>query len=295
MKKVSFVLALVIALSCVLASCSSYKAFKVDPNYVSQRSEDPNQTISGLDNLKVSVPKQVSKVVCFSPEATVIFSEVGSTDRIKGVDEASAEFLGSGATKLTVDKIASVAPDVVFISEEYQTAALDNAGIPYFTVPKELTISDIKSLIKIIEKICGITESSLTTEIDNQFNLAYQSTADYANKYPTFIDLGDYNTSGSGTYVNEMISVSGGENIFAEEEGFITVKKADIIKANPTFIFTVGNKNTYTDDPDFAEVEAVKKGNVFKISKNSVCYGTNKIADGISTVFEKINGAKAAK
>lgn len=293
MKKISLILALVIVLSCCLTACGkNYKAVPIDPDYVSVRAENPNQTINGIDGIKVSVPKTVNSIVCFSPEAAIVLRELGAKDKIKGVDTDTAAVL-VGANQITQDKIQSLSPDVVFISEDYDTSALTSAEIACFTIPNEMTINDIKSLIKISEKVLGSTNESLSVKIDNEITLAQQTTSLMSNKYATFIDLGDFNTSGSGTYINEIINISGGKNVFADQEGYIQVTNADIIAANPEFIFTV-DPNAYNDEV-FEDVDAVKNNKVYRIDKIKVSYGTQNIADIISSMFEKMNTKSSAE
>lgn len=293
MKKISLILALIIVMSCVLTACGkNYKAVPIDPDYVSVRAENPNQTINGIDGIKVSVPKTVNSIVCFSPEAAVILRELGAKDKIKGVDKATTAVL-VGANEITLDKIQTLSPDVVFVSESYDATALMNAEIPCFTVPTQMTINDIKSLIKIAEKIMGSTNESLSVKIDNEITLAQQTTNLISNKAATFVDLGEFKTSGNGTYINEIINISGGKNVFADKEGFVKVTNADIIAANPEYIFTV-DPNAYKDEI-FEDVAAVKNNRVYRIDKVKATYGTHNIADVISTMFDKINNQTGKK
>jgi len=83
MKKISLLLALVIVMSCFLTACggANYKAVPIDPDYVSTRAENPNQTINGIDGIKVSVPKTINSIVCFSPEAAMVLRELGAKEK----------------------------------------------------------------------------------------------------------------------------------------------------------------------------------------------------------------------
>lgn len=296
MKKISLVLAVVLLMSCILTSCgSNYKAFHIDENYVSTRESNPNRTVNGVDGVRVTVPKSIKQVVCFSPEAAIIINEIGSGSMITAVDSATADVLSKPEIELS--NIVSRQPDVVFITENYDTSVLEDAEIPFFSIPVSLTLNDVKSLIKIIEKIFNSTNESLNAKIETSQNVAQQNTQGMINKYPTFFDLGNYATTGKGTYINEIISISGGENIFADEEGYITVSKQDIIDANPAFIFTTGSASFYMNDKDFADVDAVKNKRVYHITNNddtNVYYGTHRIAGIIDYVHERIMGVEEA-
>ncbi len=273
---------------CVLASCgSNYKALKIDPNYVSNRSESTTLTVTGVDGIKVTVPKTVNNIVCFSREAATVIRELGLANSIKAGDDKTAKVI-VGLTETTLDKIASFSPDVVFITDDYDTSALDSAGIVYLTIPQNMSVNDIKTMIKLIEKLFSTTTESLAARIDNEMTLAQQTTSTYAKKYTAFLDMGDLKTSGKGTYVNEIMSAAGCENVFADKEGFITVTKQEIIDANPSIIFTV-NKKDFLQNEDFENLDAVKNGRVFSIQEREVAYGSQCIADALSSMFDNVN------
>lgn len=287
-KRLSFIFAILMITGCVLSSCgSNYKSLKIDPNYVSNRTESTTMTVTGVDGVKSTVPKNISKVVCFSPEAAMVIRELGLTNTVKAVDDNTSQVI-AGITKTTADKIASLAPDLVFITDDYDTSALDSANIVYLTIPKKMSVNDIKTMIKLIEKIYGTTTESLSAKIDNEMTLAQQTTSSYAKKYTAFIDMGDFKTSGKGTYVHEILSAAGCENVFADEDGFVTVTKQDIINANPSVIFTT-NKKAFTSDEDFANIDAVINNRVFTVQEREIAYGSQNIADALSSMFDNIN------
>lgn len=287
-RRISFALAVLMIICFALSSCgSNYKALKIDPNYVSERTESTTLTVTGVDGVKVTVPKTVNSVVCFSREAATVIRELGLASSIKAGDEKTTGVI-VGLTETTLDKVSSFSPDIVFITEDYDTSVLDNAGIVYLTIPETLTVNDIKTMIKLIEKILGVTTESLATKIDNEMTLAQQTTSTYAKKYTAFIDMGDLKTSGKGTYVNEILSAAGCENVFGDKEGFVTVTKDEIISANPSIIFTT-NKKDILNDTALKDVDAVKNNRVFSIQEREIAYGSQSIADALSSMFDNVN------
>ena len=77
-------------------------------------------------------------------------------------------------------------------------------------------------------------------------------------------------STGSGTYMDEMIRWVGGENILADENGWVSVEGETVVAADPDVIFTNVN---YIDDPageilgrdGWAGVTAVVNGEVYSI------------------------------
>ena len=77
-------------------------------------------------------------------------------------------------------------------------------------------------------------------------------------------------SSGSGTYLHELIELAGGRNVLADQNGWISVEGETVAAANPDVIFTNVN---YTDDPvgeilgreGWAGVSAVQDKEVYYI------------------------------
>ena len=297
MRKISLLMALVLLLGAVLASCGGreYKAYPVDPNYGGESGDTDSKvvTISSLDgSRKYKLENEISKIVCFAPEAGIIIRALGSASLITAADNNTSKVI-SVQNVITEDAIASQNADIVFISDTYDADSLFTEDTVYITVPASMTINDTKALISVIEKALR-SDKKLEDEIDNKIELAQQTTKDYVNKYPLFIDLGSFRTSGSGTYINEVIGICGGENVFADQEGFLTVTKDQIIAANPYFIFTTDDVSSYLSDSQFKELDCVKENRVFKLEAFKLNYASNMLADVISDIFEKIESVKNA-
>ena len=290
MKKLSLVICLVMILGTVLFSCGgrSYKAFTVDPDYKPDESAKTTATVQDFDGNKIEIKKNIEKIVCFSPEAAIIIRGLGGQRLISATDEETTNAIISNNV-ITEDQIASENPDIVFISDTYTA---DLGDVPCIRIPTPLSISDTKTLITIAEKVLASKKDSYADEIDKQISIVQSATSEYVSRFPVFIDLGSLNTSGTGTYINEIINICGGENIFGDKEGYFTATKEDIIAANPTFIFTTDNTTVYTRDREFRTLDCVMNGRVIKIEPAKIKYASQNIADIIPTIFNEINNYK---
>ncbi|MBQ7669329.1 MAG: ABC transporter substrate-binding protein [Clostridia bacterium] len=292
MKKISLLLALVIMLGALLASCGgrSYKAYSVDPDYQSENTGSDSITFQDFDGNKITVKKGIQNIVCFSPEAALILRSIGSQKYIKAVDENTTNVIVSNNV-ITVDKIDEQNPEIVFIKESYNYTPKDDS-VACVTIPDDMTVNDTKTLIKIIEKALESKKDSLADAIENQTNLAQAATNEYANKYPVFVDLGNFSTVGNGTYVSEIVSISGGYNVFGDREGYFEVTAEEIAEANPTFIFTSSDVSLYTRDRTLKTLDCVKENRVIKIEPYKLNYASQNIAECISTMFAAINAVQ---
>ncbi len=292
MKKLSLVICLIMILGTVLSSCGgrSYKAFTVDPDYKPDENTKTTITVQDFDGEKIEVKKNIEKIVCFSPEAAIIVRGLGGQKYIVATDDETTNAIMS-SNVITEDQIAAQNPDVVFINDVYTA---DLGDIPCIRIPTPLTISDTKTLITITEKLLSSKKDSYADEIDKQINIAQSATSEFVTRFPVFIDLGELKTSGTGTYVNEIINICGGENVFGDKEGYFTATKEEIIAANPTFIFTTDNTTVYTRDREFRTLDCVMSGRVIKIEPAKIKYASQNIADVIPTIFNEINNFKSS-
>ena len=290
MKKISLVICIIMILGAVLSSCGGrdYKAFTVDPDYKPDESAKTTTTVQGFDGEKIEVTKNIEKIVCFSPEAAIIIRGLGGQKYITATDEETTNAIMS-SNVITEDAIAAQDPDIVFINDNYTA---DLGDIPCIRIPTPLTISDTKTLITIAEKVMSSKKDSYADEIDKQMNIAQSATSEYVSRFSVYIDLGGFNTSGTGTYVNEIINICGGENIFKDREGYFTATKEEIIAANPAFIFTTENTTVYTRDREFRTLDCVMNNRVIQIEASKIKYASQNIADVIPTIFNEINNYK---
>ncbi|MBR3053854.1 MAG: ABC transporter substrate-binding protein, partial [Firmicutes bacterium] len=81
-------------------------------------------------------------------------------------------------------------------------------------------------------------------------------------------------STGKGTFIDEMITLIGAENVYGDQESWIPVAEEDAVAADPDVILTSVN---YLPDavgeimgrPGWEEVKAVKNGEVYYIDNAS--------------------------
>ena len=300
MRKISFLMAFVLVLGCVLASCGSgrsYKAFEVDPDYVPTVDPDANITIQDFDGEMLTLPSNIESVVCFCPEAARAIAGIGAAKLVKAVDEPTSKAISAlnVIAEKDIETVNDLEADLIFISRSYDPATLLTGDTPYIAVPDQLTVQDVITLTRIVEKVLKSDRDSLADAIENQMNAATAATAGYASKYPVFIDLGSLQTVGSGTYISEILNICGCESIFADKEGFFEADAQDVIDADPAFIFTVSDPKSVVKTYSFRTLSAVKNNTIYQIDPAPYAFADYRIADAINEIFTIINEYKLAQ
>ena len=93
--------------------------------------------------------------------------------------------------------------------------------------------------------------------------------------------------------MQEMLTVIGAENIFADQEGFVAVTEESVITLNPDIILTMVD---YVDDPvaeilgriGWEHVAAVANGDVYLVNTNAVSLPNLHVIDGMKQMAKMI-------
>lgn len=288
MKKLALVLALIMVFACVLTSCGEKESGGLSINKDSQTSSD-TQTVSGLNSETYTLSTSVTKIVSLSPAASIVIDNLGGTSKLSAVDKSSAEYVSVSST-VDASGAAALSPEVIFV-DEADKDAVGNTDIPVFVIPQAQSVADINNLIRLCAKVMGVSGDDAVSKLTNVMNVAQLNNSSYNTKYRVYIDLGDGETVGNGTYVTELLYASGLENI-CTLDGFGTMSEADIVAADPEFIFTCGDVNDYLNNSAFAEVSAVVNNRVVSIEKKDIRYGSNNVSNVVSAMNESVSAIR---
>lgn len=278
MKKIALLLALVMTLLCVVA-CGEEKSGGISIETGGQTEVSDTQTVTGLMNESYTLSKNITKIVCLSPAASIIADSLGISDKIVAVDEISAEYVSFTASTTDVSGAASLGAEVIIV-DEADRDSIGDTDIPVFAVPVAGSVADIQSLIRLVAKVANVSPDDVITKLTNVMNTAQMGSTAYSSKLTAYIDLGDGKTVGTGTYITEMLSASGLENV-CTIEGFGEMSEEDIVAANPEFIFTTGDVNDYLENDAFVTVEAVRDGRVYELEDADILFGSNNVSNAV--------------
>ena len=268
--------------------------------------EKPTQDRAGN---AITVPDKVEKIVSMAPSTTQVLIELGLGDKIVGIDTNSASFadkLPSGVAQFDMmspdnEAIAALSPDIVFTSGMSSVGgtspfqSLVDSGICVADIPTPDSIEGVCDDIKFIGTCVGKGAEGLAYA--KGLTVFMEGVEEYAKTIPEGeqktvlvmmnVPSADYPTIytfGKGTYMNEMIEDLGAKNVFADQEGWLSVSVEDVIAANPDVILMDCNWM-----PDAAEqvkalegwenVNAVKNGEVYQIDEDTCSRPNHHISD----------------
>lgn len=284
-------LSLLILCALLLALCACGGTAPTDMSASAEPNNLPTVDPSGAE---VSIPETVDSIVVLAPSLAETVAALGLGDKVVGYDLNSVGLAGLPGDVPTfdtvnpdVERMAALAPDVLLVSSlalydrEAPYQPLINAGVCVICVPTSESIDDIKNDIRFLAAALGANEAgeALLSEFDARLEeLATVAAAIPAEERKSvYFEISPapylYST-GSGTYLDEMIRWIGGENVLAGERGWLSVEGETVVAADPDVIFTNVN---YINDPvgeilgrdGWAGVTAVAGGEVYYIDNRA--------------------------
>lgn len=286
--KRKYLVSLLLVLLLILAGCGSTGA---------KGSELPTVDRAGYE---IELPKKVETIISMAPSTSQVIEELGLKDKLIGVD-MQTPFYVEGVDQLAqfelmspdLEAMAALKPDLVFVTgmssqggkDIYQP--LKDLGIVVATIPSSESIEEIKNDNQFIADALG--QSKKGKEINDKMQEAIDEIAKKAeaaeSKKTVLFEIAALPTIysfGNSTFMNELIELAGGENIFADEYSWIAVNEEAAISKNPDVILTNVN---YLEDSvaeilsrdGWEQVEAVKNGDVYYIDNGYSSLPNHKI------------------
>jgi ABC-type Fe3+-hydroxamate transport system substrate-binding protein len=195
--------------------------------------------------IEVSYPPE--KIVSLVPSQTELLFDLNLNDKISALTKfcihpkelvVNKEVIG-GTKTLHLDKIASIAPDLIIANKEENTRSEIEALAADFPV----WISDIQTLDHALEMIRSIGELTNTTEKARQLEDSIQSNFEGLRPLKKALSVvyliwrNPYMTVNSETFIHDMLVRMGLTNLFADApERYPKISEKQLVALNPEVI-----------------------------------------------------------
>lgn len=223
------------------------------------------------------------RIVSMSPGNTEIVFALGAGDRVVGVtsysdypEEAKTKPTIGGYHAPDVEKIVSLAPDVVFAMTDIQAKyiqILRQAGIRVVAVEPK-TLPEILNAIDIISEALGEEERGrqLHQELAGQLDQVRRHVGAAPVKR-TFLEVWDTPllTVGRQSFIHDLITQAGGINVSADKNVDYTPCDIEQLYAyNPEVYVVLSHSRddirSVITNPNLSAIQAVKTNQVFSIT-----------------------------
>ena len=205
---------------------------------------------------------------------------------------------------LNIEELTALSPDLIIVSGMSMSgaddpyASLKDAGVNVLYIPTSNSIAGIKLDIEFLAGylLADQQGAELISDITDAVNDISEKTAGITGKKSVYFEMGAapyLYTCGNGTFINEIITLAGAENIYSGEDGWLSNSEESVIAADPDVIIT----NVQYDGYDFNEIKtragwenisAVKNGAVYCVGANETSRPSQHIIEGMYQIAEAI-------
>jgi len=188
-------------------------------------------------------PKYPQRIISLVPSATEMIHAVGASDRLVGVTlnddfpPSVAQLPKVGDQTIDLEKVMSLEPDLVVLDSAFKQnkQSLQELDIQVLELQCERLQDVPQSLLKLGETL-GVQEAARAEAEAFEKEVAAIQALDGEQKI--FIEVwgSPLMTVGSDTLVNDMISVLGLKNCYADQKDYFQVDPEDVLSRKPDIV-----------------------------------------------------------
>ena len=251
------------------------------------------------------------RIVSFGPSITEILFALGLEEKVVGVSDycdypeaAKLKPKIGDAFNPSLEKIVELEPDLVLtVKQEQLNRELDALGIKFMVLdPKD--IDGILGDIELVGEITGTKKRAeeLIKDMQDSISQVIALMEDVPEVRVFFIvDATDLTlpwTAGTGSFIDALITMAGGENIAGETLGaWVQFSLEQIVSSDPEVIvvqtMTGGiptvSKEELEQHPVWGEMTAVKQGKICFINGDLVSRPAPRIVQGLGEMAKIIH------
>jgi iron complex transport system substrate-binding protein len=249
------------------------------------------------------------RIVSLSPSITEIIYGLGAWENVVGVTiysdfppEAQNLPKVGGWVNPNLEAILSLRPDLVIMIEDQDMIFGDKIrgiGLKTLTVDSNNTIRNISDSISKIGENLGRKEKA-NEIIKNLYLKLEEIKTRVRNSYSKKVlfvvgrnpgTLEDIYVIGNSGYINEIITLIGGENVVKTDRFSIKISKEAILSFNPEVIIEMNHENTNKNEAlrvwnVLKEVSAIKNNEFYIITDTSLLHPSQRITEGAKILAE---------
>ena len=244
-------------------------------------------TLTDFQNRSVTVPTRPERIVSIGPSITEFLFALGAGPRVVGVDDFSDEPAAAGklervgGIKVNFEKVVSLRPDLV-LSVKFSDGTIERlagAGLLVLVVDPQ-SAGDVARTAILLGQAVGSDGNVMARDIERRIDAVRSKTASAAKpRVYHEIDASDPTkifTAGPGSYIHDLITVAGGQNVAARAtSAYPQLSAEEILRSDPEIIVLAAAD--YAAKPaqvaartGWSVIAAVKNGRIVTIAPNLI-------------------------
>jgi iron complex transport system substrate-binding protein len=280
---------------CFFASCS----------HADTKLNNCTDTLKDSYNRIVILNNKPNRIISAAPSVTEIFFAlgkgsllVGRTNYCKYPAEAAKIPSIGGLEDPSLETIVKINPDLMIASTHFKkenVEQLDALNIPIIVEKEDASFEGVYTMINRIATL--LDENKKGDSLINSMKLKIseiEKRVSGVKSRPSvyfvigFGKTGDY-TAGGNTFISEMISMAGGNNIAKDIKGW-SFSLEKLIQSDPDIIIIrKGDKELFCNTNMYKKLTAVKTNHVYEVDTDLLELLGPRIADGLQMLVDIVH------
>ena len=272
-------------------------------------------TVTDMAGREIALDAPATKVVALTASDCEILAALGAEDTLVGRGEycdypesiLEVPAVQSGADT-NLEQIIALEPQVVIMAKmaqtEEQVAALEEAGIRV-VVSDAQDIEGVYTAIRLIGALVGRNDEAEAMVADMQSTFADIAAKSENTGKTVYFEVSPLQwglwTAGKGTFMDELATMCGLTNAFADVEGWAEISEEQVLERDPDYIVTISMY--YGEGPTPVEeiksragwdaLKAVQNDAIFNADSNEVSRPGPRRKDAAEALYTFVTGEEA--
>lgn len=272
-------------------------------------------TVTDMAGREITLDAPATKVVALTASDCEILAALGAEDTLVGRGEycdypesvLEVPAVQSGADT-NLEQIIALEPQVVIMAKmaqtEEQVAALEAAGIRV-VVSDAQDIEGVYTAIRLIGALVGRNDEAEAMVADMQSAFADIAAKSENTGKTVYFEVSPLQwglwTAGKGTFMDELATMCGLTNAFADVEGWAEISEEQVLERDPDYIVTISMY--YGEGPTPVEeiksragwdaLKAVQNDAIFNADSNEVSRPGPRLKDAAEALYTFVTGEEA--
>lgn len=257
-------------------------------------------TIRDATGRDITIPRAPRRIISLTPSVTEILFALDLDPQLVGVSDADDYPPGRVAVKprvggvvINVERIVALRPDLVIGMQSLQRDQLARLEAARLTVLAVDAVSADETLAQI--RLLG----RATGRVRQAAAVAARLTRDLAAVRRTvrrsvYVEVWNepFIAAARGTLVDDLVARAGGDNIFADLQGYPQVSGETIVARNPQVIFVLYPlRGGIAQRPAWGGIDAVRARRVDSLPASLVSRPGPRIGQGLALIWRGLQGA----
>lgn len=261
---------------------------------------------------EISLPEPARRVVSLAPANTEILFALGGGSLLVGRDDFSdyppealeAPNLGDVYGELNTEAVVALEPDLVLAAELTpleQIDEIESLGVTVFALANPLDFEGLYANLESVGRLTG-HEAEAAALAESLRARVEAVTERLAGVEPVSVyyevDASDVNapwTTGSGTFQQLLIEMTGGENVAADIQGWGQISLEELVARDPEVVifgagtFVPTTPESVAERPGWSDIAAVANGAVYSIDTDLTDLPGPRLVDGLEAMAKLLH------